>query len=235
MGLNKKSCSHLLNELKDEENFIGIFKKLYSLKNLSYKSVIINLFLIITIFCISMLVILQNNFKDIFFPIIDASLTMSVGILGFLIAGFSIFLSAIDKSFMYALILTDYKNKKISYYKNILLNFMEPFILFIVILLSVFLFRFLYGLKYLLPNNEFYIFSFKLTLIQLVKVISLSYMVYIDFLSLYVLKIFILNVYAILSTIAMQVVTQEFFKSNGANYSDFVKSLEDKLNDKLNE
>jgi len=61
-----------------------------------------------------------------------AIITATTAILGFLIAGFSIFVSATPISIFRMLIMTRYENTNISYFKQIIFNFLNVFTVYLI-------------------------------------------------------------------------------------------------------
>lgn len=62
----------------------------------------------------------------------SAILTISTAILGFLVTGFSIFVASTPKGTMKTLLGTRYKNTNISYFKQVMFNFINVFSIYLV-------------------------------------------------------------------------------------------------------
>lgn len=225
MGLNEKGFKFLRQELQEEKGLISPLKKLLNLNTYSIKFVFINLILLSLLLAISYLICIQGKFLNTFSVLIDYSLTLGIGIIGFLIAGFSIYMASIDKNFMYVLILQRYQGKQISYYKYTLLSYAEPFALFGFIILSCITLRFLLPLEYLITPETFRLF---------IKVFTLAYIMYLNIISLYSLAIFIKNLYSTQCAIATNQVLERYILSNNKKYDLILDDLENKINNLSN-
>jgi hypothetical protein len=134
MGLSKEKIDKIENELSSEKGFWSVVKSCFEADKLTAKYI---LFLVVVLLVNSLLcypIIIFSETADVFVTIFDIGFLFSISILGFLITGFSIYSTFLDKDLMFFLIsYTDTGDKFNKFHKNYLF-FFKPFLVFLIIL-----------------------------------------------------------------------------------------------------
>ena len=105
MSLSKDSAKKLNNEFKSYKNFFTLFLDILKVNKFTFKKILISILFIIIVILFNYLSINKNGFKESFAIICDINFTLSIGLIGLLIGGFSIVLSSVNNETLYCLIL----------------------------------------------------------------------------------------------------------------------------------
>lgn len=235
MALNRTNANKLLDELKSYTNIYSLCKDIFSVDSFTPVKVLKSICFFILILLISFVLVNYVSFNILFENIISLNLTISIGLIGLLIGSFSIVMSSTNNDSLYYLILsrddnnTNKKNtrkkkkKKVSFYRNILLNCMEPLIWFTLLLFISFILKIIYILY---SNLNLYIqFSYW------IKGIVISILLYVVFSSLKSLEVFLLNMYNMITAHSRFEVMNRFAKSNNLSMKEVIVTLENNLDD----
>lgn len=219
MALNNEKLKSLRCQYKSYKSFTQLIIDIIKINNIN-KTKIRN---IIIIFIASLLVsgycIGINKFNTVFESIIDIDISISVSLLGLLIAGFSIVISSLNKDSLYLLILSkDNDKKNDSFFKRTLLLCIEPLIWFVFLLVITFSFKILYILY---PKGYF-----PIIVDDTIKLIVLFITSMGTIFSLISLKTFILNMCNLLLMYANFEILERQAKSLGISIEEIIKQFE---------
>jgi len=225
MSLSKDSVSKLNKEFKSYKSFTSLFIDVLKANKLTLTK-IIKLVLIITFsISISFYLIKSIGFKDSFNNLADLNMTISIGLIGLLIGGFSIVLSSLNNDTIYYLILNRDKSKKFqSTYKITLLFCVEPLLWFTILLILTFLLKILYIIY---PSISLDLTTYSL---MILKIFILFILLLLSFISLNSLITFIINMYNIISANASFSILSRYAEQNGTSLEELINQAEDKFN-----
>ena len=110
----------LSNNIKVEKSVISLLYTLY-FKQISKKDIYLFLIISFLSFLLTLGLIFSDNTYSIVISLLNDSLTFSVGITGFLIAGLTLFFTMMNSETTYALLLTPNKETHNNMYQSALL------------------------------------------------------------------------------------------------------------------
>lgn len=219
MALNNEKLKGLRCQYKSYKNITKLIIDIIKINNINKIKIIKIVSIFILSFLFSGYCISINKFHPIFEIMIDIDISISVSLLGLLIAGFSIVLSSLNKDSLYLLILTkDKKNKDDSFFKRTLLLCIEPLIWFIILLVIAFSFKILYVLY---PKEHLTILVNNIVKCMVLLIISIG-----TIFSLISLKTFILNMCNLLLMYANFEILERQAKSKGSNIEEIISQIE---------
>lgn len=225
MSLSKDSVKKLKKEFKSYKSFAGLFIDVLKVNKFSFKKNIKLILFILISLLLSFYLIKFLGFKNSFTNLTDLNMTLSIGLIGLLIGGFSIVLSSLNNDAIYYLILNrDESNNNQSTYKITLLFCVEPLLWFTLLLVLTFSLKILYliypSIIVILPNKT----------INFLKVLTLSLLLILSFISLNSLITFIINMYNIIASNANFSVLSRYAKQNGLSLEELIEQLEEQFN-----
>lgn len=196
MGLPKEVLDSIDSEFNSEKGFFKVFKNSFKYDKVSYKIILCFLTFFIIIFIAAYPIALSDKSKDIFSSILDGGLTLGVGILGFLITGFSIYSTMADKELTFLLIIYKEDNKNISKFHHNHLIFFKPFVCFLVLVFFSIIFKFL---LFVWSCIDFFtklkFFGYMIQYYNIFVVTVISFYIILMLICIYSLKTFIYNIY----------------------------------------
>lgn len=225
MSLSKDSVKKLKKEFKSYKSFTCLFIDVIKVNKFSFRKNIKLTFFILISILLSFYLIKFLGFKNSFTNLTDLNMTLSIGLIGLLIGGFSIVLSSLNNDTIYYLILNrDESNNDQSTYKITLLFCVEPLLWFSLLLILTFSLKIIYliypSITVNLPNET----------INFLKVVTLSLLLILSFISLNSLITFIINMYNIIASNASFSVLSRYAKQNGLSLEKLIEQLEEQFN-----
>ena len=228
MSISDKRFEKIENEFKSEKNFFDVVKNSYKVEKPInvFKNVVI---IAITTFLgyeLSYPIMVAPESSKCLIQIFDIGLVFSVGILGFLIAGFSIYSTFLDRDLMYVLITYKEKKDKFNKFHKNYLFFFKPFFLLFILLASSILGKIAMcmwsGLKSLIEPIIFKYIG--LVLFNRIGSISIAFYFVFILANLIALKDFIYNIYNSAKTIGRLNLSLKYYKCTA---EDLVDALDD--------
>ncbi|WP_040194807.1 hypothetical protein [Clostridium culturomicium] len=222
MSLNKNVRSTLNENYNSYNNIRSLCKDLIMVNNFSFKKILTGFILFLIILLGFLYLMPKIVFSNIFNSMIEFNLTISVSLVGLLIASFSIIMACFNRNSLYSLILSQDDKKKISSFKVTVLRCIEPLVWFsFLIFLSL-------GMKlsYLIYRN----IGITLNCTALIKSIIASCLLYSIFISFKSLITFILNMTNLIYAYAKFEIQDRVIKSKGLPDDILVTELEKDLN-----
>lgn len=231
MPLSKETFNKIDSEFKEQCGFFEVFKSSFKNDPIKKGTFIIFIFIFIGFIIMSYPISLSNKTTDLFSQILDKGFDFSIGILGFLIAGFTIYSTMIDKDLVYILILTKNKeNKSNSLITNYLI-FFKPFGIFLILLFLCLTYKFFLSVWCSLDYNKILslFLNNKFVLNIFISIVISSLFLFI-LISIYSLKIFIFNIYNSTKSISRL----ELYRKN-LNLESYINNLEDNYKNSTND
>lgn len=233
MILSKEKQTIIEEEFSSEKGFWNVVKNCYSADKIKKSSIFFMLICFVVITCFTYPVSRASETSKTLLPFFDIGVTFSVGILGFLITGFSIYSTFLNTDLMFFLITYKEKGDKFNKFHKNYLFFFKPFFNFLSLLLFSIVYKFTFIswgaykhfvesiiLKYNLQNY----FDWFTALILSLYLLLLLYCII-------ALKDFIYNIYNSAKTIGRF----EFLRRNNKiGLEDLIKALENKENSEDN-
>mgnify|MGYP000275618546 CR=1 FL=1 len=221
MGLKKEVFINLINQFTSYKSLLLLLKQIMVNSNITRGKLLKSLLLFLCALFISTLLINHTEFNFVFNYITDLNLTISVGLIGLLIGGFSLVMSSITKETLYCLIL--YKDDtNNSFYRTTLYGCVEPLIWFFILLTITFSFKILY-LIYPAITIPKYLISF-------IKISILTILIFITIIAINSLRVFILNMYNIFTAHTRFELMERYAQSTHQDLSVIINNLENELN-----
>lgn len=189
MKLSDAAYSHIQNELQSCNSIIDLIKKFRKSNKSTPKKKIKFFILILIITLLSILIIKYSTLSDSFETLTSIGLTVSVGLVALIIAGFAILIPSLSKNSVYILLLNkqDNNTKNFSMYLTTILHCLEPMIWISILMAFTVLFKILFLIKDILYFNIYIVYISKFSVIFI-----LIYLIYSSVASLFY---FILNMY----------------------------------------
>ncbi len=221
MALSTSNAKKLVTDLKSYTNIYSLCKEIIAANNMTPMKYLKSVFFYIFTLIISFLLIKHVSFNILFENIVNLNLTISVGLIGLLIGGFSIVMSSATGDSLYCLILYKEKNKNMSFYKETLLKCMEPLIWFLLLLFISFTLR----IMYLFYSNS----NLNIQFSYLIKGVVISILLHLVLTSLKSLEIFLLNMYNMITAYSRFEVLNRLAKSRNKSMEEVIVDLENNL------
>lgn len=222
MALSPNAANKLNNEFDSYNNLSSLCKDIFIANNFTTKKTLIILLTYILTLIIGYLLVMIMPFKIIFESIVDINLTVSVGLIGLLIGGFSIIMATTNSDSLYCMILFREGKKKVSLYKLIIIRCIEPLVWFSILLSISFIFKILY-LVY--PYINLIICN-----PLIIKVILISLLLFSVVISINSLIVFIINITNIVFTNSRFEILKRYADNTDMSFEELISQHEDSLN-----
>ena len=222
MGLKREVFINLINQFTSYKSLLLLLRQIIFNGDIKLRKVLKTLLLFLCTLFISTLLNNYTEFNFVFNYITDLNLTISVGLIGLLIGGFSLVMSNITKETLYCLILYKDDNTNNSLYRTTLYGCVEPLIWFFILLTITFCLKLLYLIypAIIIPK---YLISF-------IKISILTILVFIAVIAINSLRVFILNMYNIFTAHTSFELMERYADSTHQDLSVIINDLENKLN-----
>lgn len=221
MGLKKEVFINLIKQFTSYKSLLLLLKQIMVSSNITLFKVFKSSLLFLCSLFISILLINHTEFNFVFNYITDLNLTISVGLIGLLIGGFSLVMSSITKETLYCLILYKDGNNN-SFYRTTLYGCVESLIWFFILLTITFSFKILYLICPAITIPEY--------LISFIKISILAILIFITTVAINSLRVFILNMYNILTAHTRFELMERYAQSTHQDLSVIINNLENELN-----
>ncbi|WP_415328059.1 hypothetical protein [Clostridium perfringens] len=228
MSLTSSSVEKLDKELNSCTSIKNLIKLTLSVNNFNIKK-LLSLVVIIAISLSLSLILCKNNLFSILIDnITSMGLTISIGLVALIIAGYSIVMGTLTKENIYFLLLVKDNDKEnsLSLYTATILKCIEPLLWFTTLLI------FSTGYKLLYMINILYTFNESIKII--IKLLIISSLIFLIIISIISLIYFILNIYNIFVANARFELFKKYSESSGSSIENILKVHENKLNNENN-
>ncbi|EGT0013134.1 hypothetical protein I9Y33_000966 [Clostridium perfringens] len=231
MALNESSLKKLNSELSSCKNLVDLIK----LTKLVNDFTILKLLKLILISTISIILSIslcyKSDFSNLITVLTDSGLTLSIGLIALIIAGYSIVMGSLSNDNIYYLLLNIEQSKKkkktISLYSSTIIKCTEPLIWFVFLLIFSMLFKITYLLKDFIKIHL-------VNLVPFIKIVVITILLFFISIAILSLIYFIINMYNVLTTNARFELLHRHAKNTGKSFDLILECFENELND-LNE
>ncbi|TBX17486.1 hypothetical protein BFS06_04590 [Clostridium perfringens] len=226
MALNKSSLNKLNKELSSCKNLIDLIKLTKLVNNFTFLKLLKLILIILISIILSIGLCYTSKFSNLLNTLTDIGLTLSIGLIALIIAGYSIVMGSLSNDNIYFLLLNTEslnKSKNISLYSSTIIKCTEPLIWFIFLLTFSISFKIAYLLKDFININQIQIIFF-------IKVIIISILILFIIITIISLIYFVINMYNVLVANARFELLHRHAKNTGSSFDSLLESFENDFN-----
>ncbi|MDT9335859.1 hypothetical protein P3F01_05610 [Clostridium perfringens] len=226
MALNESSLKKLNSELSSCKNLIDLIKLTKLVNDFTILKLLKLLLILIISISLSIALCYKSNFSQLITTLTDSGLTLSIGLIALIIAGYSIVMGSLSNDNIYYLLLnieTRKKGKSISLYSSTIIKCTEPLIWFVFLLIFSMSFKITYLLKDFIKIHL-------INLVFFIKIIIIAILLFFLIIAILSLIYFIINMYNVLTANARFELLHRHAKNTGKSFDIILKSFENELN-----